>query len=246
MKMNEIKLDWISRLGKVLFIFISLVAIPICFIAGGEVSYSSAMSNTLLYSAYYLFATYGILITLTKTLLYIKRGENFLKVGFRKKHYVLLSLPIICFLAGSLIFLTIVEPMQRANEMKQAEIQKKRVENDYHEALAKIDGLKLQLQECLNPVIEKKASEGMRSCNLLKGKIKNDYDFCVSLTSINSPTSCLYDNDYQSIDCSKETIRKNAASRITKGDLSFTCQLTMSEIDNANKAIEKYNPFIGL
>ena len=233
MNIRGINFDWVSRLSKVIFVFLAIISIPISYAIGSDSAWEGKMSSTLLYTALFLFLFYIVLILATKVILYIAKGENFLSSGFNKKNYFILTLPIVLFLITAFIFGVIVEPIQKNNEHKKVEVA-------YNQALLKIDSLKEQFRACATPVVNKKFSEDLRSCNLLKNKVKHDYNFCVSLYSINSPASCLYDNDYENIDCTTETIENKARSEVSEFDLIESCQTVYRELKDADAVIDKY------
>ncbi|AKM78509.1 MAG: hypothetical protein UX49_C0021G0021 [Candidatus Wolfebacteria bacterium GW2011_GWC2_46_275] len=233
MNMREIKLDWLYRLGKVVLIIGFLIAIPIAIGMGSEDGFGGSQSEVFFYAALYLLLFYILLILGTKTTLYILKGERFLMAGFNKKHYALLGMPIGFLMAISLVYGVIIEPIKDNN----ARIS---TENAYIQALQKIDSLKEKVRECASPVIEQKYNEEMRSCNLLKNKIKHDYNFCVSLSYVNSPASCLYDHDYERVDCSEAVLREKASAKVTEFDLSASCQGVWKEFNEVDEIIRNH------
>lgn len=233
MNFKDIKFDWLTRLMKVitflLFILVTLTTYPFA----SEMGWNNSVSIALLYGALWLFIGYILLILITKIVLYIFKGENFLKSGFNKKHYFILASPIILVLLGASIFGFFVEPNQ-----KKAETQK--IEIAYKEAMAKIDSLREEYRNCSAPTIEKIYSEKVRSCSLLKNKVRSDYNICVKYSALESPASCLYKNDYEKIDCSESTLYDKAKSETRGKDLSISCQFTLSELTANYEIITNY------
>jgi hypothetical protein len=233
---EKIRFEWVGRLSRVVFIVAAILSIFISYSLASDAAWYSdnKVSVTLLYLAFYLFVSFVFLIVVTKTLIYITKGENFLKAGFSKKNYLILAGPILISLLVSGMYGFIVEPIQENNK-------KNEEQRVYTEALSKVDNLRQEIKICLAPILDQKYSEKLRSCTLYRNKVKHDYDFCVSLESINSPASCLYDNDYQSIDCSETTIKANTFNNISASDLSDECQKTWFELKKVTDVIEKHS-----
>lgn len=116
----------------------------------------------------------------------------------------------------------------------------KKLEKQYNESISKVDNLKQEVSDCIKPAIDKKFQEELRDCNILKNKIKSDYNFCISLDLTESPASCLYKNDYEKIDCSEEMIYKKAYSKITSNDLTDSCSSLVDELKETNLIINSY------
>ena len=125
-------------------------------------------------------------------------------------------------------------------KIKKNKIQKEQSKQEYEKAITKIDGLKERLTTCTKPIIEKKYEIELRDCNLLKNKIKHDYTFCVSLSPVTSPASCLYENDYEKIDCSRETLINKVVPKISNTELPTSCQLIYNEFVDVSNTIKAY------
>ncbi len=165
-----------------------------------------------------------------------KNNETGLKIGSilpSKKKLIttlIVILLAVSMILGVLYFIDIREENLKKEQLKQ----------DYSQAILKVDSLKEKVASCIKPVIDKKYQEEVRSCNLLKNKIKHDYNFCVSLDMINSPASCLYDHDYESIDCSQETLEKKSRLQIFQSDFPTSCSLLVGELEEVNAVIAEY------
>lgn len=139
-----------------------------------------------------------------------------------------------------LFILGVIFGVYKLLEIKKEKIRVEKLTQDYEQAILKIEPLKKQLLVCIQPALDKKYQEEERSCNLLKNKIKADYDFCVEYTSVSPRASCLYDHDYEKIDCSKETIAKKALSQLKESETPM-CLNLLKEIEDANLIIEEYS-----
>lgn len=138
----------------------------------------------------------------------------------------------IILLIGGVIF-----GFNKFSEIKKEKIRIDKLTQDYNEAIQKVESLKLQLTLCIQPVIEKKYEEEVRSCNLLLNKTKSDYRSCLGYADRDW---CIYTYDYESIDCSKETLEKVSRSKIVESDVSLMCNDTLHELENVNLVISEY------
>ncbi len=235
--MNAItKNGWIGRLWKVVFTFIVILTLPMMFFAGVETEWTGGperYSRVFLYMAVFTLAAYLFYIFLTKIFLYIFKNESFMKSGFSKKGYLLLLLPIILTLIASGVFAFAIEPVQKAR----AEEKK---ESDYAKAIESVKENSDKVMACITPAVEKKYLVLLNECTLLKNKIKHDYDFCVSLSMINSPASCIYENNYRKLDCTEGTLRENARKQVSRADMPAECSPIMDEYIQAKTTIAEY------
>jgi hypothetical protein len=111
---------------------------------------------------------------------------------------------------------------------------------EYDQAMLSIDSLRTEFTACMKPTTDKIYQEELRSCNQLKSKIKADYDLCVTYTYVSPHASCIYDHDYEVIDCSKETI-ENKAQIKSLGNVPNLCLDSFNDIKEANSIIEEYS-----
>lgn len=153
------------------------------------------------------------------------------KIPSRKK--------IIKSIIAIVIIFIVISGISYLIETKQDNLRNEQLKQEYDEAISKIDNLKAEFSTCMKPVVDKKYEEEMRDCNLYKNKVKQDYTFCASLTSVTSPASCLYQNDYERIDCSQETIRKKA-QRESLREVPKLCMNSFNEISYSNNKIKEY------
>lgn len=129
-------------------------------------------------------------------------------------------------------------------KLAEAKKEKDRIEKlkqDYSQGILKVDSLKEQVLSCIKPVYDKNYQEEVRSCNLLKNKIKADYDMCLTYTYVSARASCLYDYDYEKIDCSEEVLKAKALSKVTQSDVPKLCNDLLSELQDTNLIIEEYS-----
>jgi succinate dehydrogenase hydrophobic anchor subunit len=125
-------------------------------------------------------------------------------------------------------------------QTKQENLQKEQLKQKYDQAISSLDDLKAKFKTCIQPTIDKNYKDELRSCNLLKGKVKADYDNCLTYTPVSPRASCLYDYDYESIDCSQETLDRKA--KITSiQNVPMQCTNFFEKLTDANNIIEEYS-----
>ncbi len=125
-------------------------------------------------------------------------------------------------------------------ETKKERTRIEKLTQDYSQAITRIDSLRAEYATCLQPTFEKNYKEEERTCKLYKNKIKADYDFCVEYTSVSPRASCLYDYDYEKIDCSEESLKKKATLTTLLGDKPSSCYTISNELNKINSIIEEY------
>jgi len=230
--MKSINFEWLKRLGKVVLIISVVLAtlIPLGFFMEPD---NDPVSVRLFYGAILLLVAYVSIIFISKVIMYIIEGKDFLKSIFDRKHYIIMITPIILILVTSTIFAFIIEPTSER-------VRDKELKSDYDSAIIDIGELKDETTICLNSAIDIVFKEEKRDCELLRGKTKGDYDFCVSLYSINTPAQCLYRYDYEIIKCSDEEIKKKSSAKARMSDMSLSCQNTVNKYKELNVIIEKY------
>lgn len=230
------KNGWVERLWKVLSIFIVVLTLPIMFFSGIEAQWTGGTdrySRVFFYMAIFTFFAYLFYILIAKIFLYIFKNQSFMESKPSKKGYLMLSLPIMLTLVASGIFAFVVEPIQKTRD------DKNRL-SDYNNALEIVQTNSEAVTKCAEPVREKKFQENLKECNLLKNKVKHDYDFCVSLDMVNSPASCIYENNYKKIDCSEETLRNQAKNSTKLSDLPEDCSILADKVIKAKILINEY------
>lgn len=164
-----------------------------------------------------------------------KKNFNFknLTPYFKKSIKPLLSI----FLIVGILFV-----VNFFSEITKEKMRIQKLTQDYNQVVSKVESLKSEYTTCLQPTFEKKYKTEERDCNLYRNKVKHDYDFCVSIVSINSPASCLYENDYEKIDCSEESLKKKA-TLATFSDVPLSCYKIAEELNSANFIITEYEDF---
>jgi len=161
--------------------------------------------------------------------------------SFKIKDIRLLLKKLIKPLFVILLIAGVVFGFNRFSEIKKDKIRIEKLTQDYNQAIKKVGSLQEQVRSCYEPARERKYQEELRSCNLLKNKVKADYDFCFTYTSVSPRASCLYDYDYEKIDCSEETVRNKSEPKITKADAPESCVILLNELIDVNHVIEEYS-----
>jgi len=117
-------------------------------------------------------------------------------------------------------------------------LKKEQLEQEYNQAILVVDSLKEQVRSCLGPVLEKTYQEELRNCNLLKDKIKDDYGFCLRTDYRESKSACILENDYESVDCSKETVETKSRPKIV---IPTSCRNSFDELLKVDNTIKEYS-----
>jgi len=167
----------------------------------------------------------------------IQDNFEFPKIKFNKKKFIKV-------IAGLILLSGITWLSAYLIDLRNESLRRKEITQKYNDNLPKINILQQQVTSCVTPVLEKKYKEAERDCNLLRNKIKQEYNFCTTLSPVTSPASCLYDHDYEKIDCSEETLNLKARSKLTEFDLPLSCRTLANELMEAKKIIEEYNKLI--
>lgn len=230
MKIADLKLDWLERLGKVLFILAALLGLPLGYAFGTATAYME--SQKWFWAAVAVLTWYISLVLVAKTLLYIVKGQDFLRAGFGKKSYLLLVIPVVIYALVGGVFALIVEPQARENARKQAEA-------EYLVARAEIDRLEEDKVVCVEETREKFIQGWIRDCSLRRADVKSDYDFCVRY-SLDSADSCLYKNNYEAIDCSDSAARNTFVPLSALSKASASCQDILTVYLKAKETTNAY------
>jgi len=119
-------------------------------------------------------------------------------------------------------------------------LKKEQLEQEYNQTILVVDSLRERFTSCMATVNEQKYKEALRSCNLLKNKVRADYDFCIEYTSVSPRASCLYTFDYEIIDCSQKTL-DGRARLDSLNSIPESCDNMFMELVNANKTIKEYS-----
>ncbi len=162
--------------------------------------------------------------------------------GLNKDSFKILSfLPnkkiiFISFISIVLILIVVSIVLYLINA-KEERLRKEQLTQDYNQAILRLDPLKEELSSCLKPIYEKTYQEELRSCNLLLNKTKSDYRSCLGYSDRDW---CLYNYDYEAIDCSEKTIRSKGNLRNSVLASYGACSSLTNELLNVNKTIEEY------
>lgn len=170
-----------------------------------------------------------------------KTKEASSKQGFQISNLLPTKKTLILSVVIGMIICSIIFAISYVIKIRNENLEKEQLKQKYSQVILEIDSLREEVASCVKPVTDKKYQEEVRSCNLLKNKVKHDYNFCVSLTPVTSPASCLYDHDYESIDCSQETLEKKSRLKVTESDVPLLCRLQVNELKEANSIIEEYS-----
>jgi hypothetical protein len=198
---------WWERLGNVVYYFfasVTLVVAVISYITGTEEAskWAKALNSISLY--YSAFALVGgtLLIELVRRLLsYVFLSRPFFILKSPRIVIVLLALSFCTALFG-LVLQTAYEPSLKAEWIAQEE-QNLRTMWDELQVLAEKN------KECENKEVQASLEQEIQTCQLEYRKVKLNYDDCVQHLS---RTTCLSFDDYEIIDCSKETLIKKIPS----------------------------------
>lgn len=122
---------------------------------------------------------------------------------------------------------------------RQENLEKQQLNQKYDQAISSIDNLEAQFTSCMQPAISKKYEEELRSCNLLKNKVRANYDTCLTYTMVSPRASCLYDYDYESIDCTEEAMERKA-KLATLNNIPTQCKPVFLDYMSAKNTIKEY------
>lgn len=238
MNIKNINFSWISRLGKVIVLLSSVAILPIAFLAGSETPWDGNLSGIFLYTSLYILIGYLLLVLVSKTLLYIFRGDNFLKAGFTKKHYILFLAPVLLSLILSGLFYFIVEPIKEKRETRERETVFSEVVQGYQKT-------RELAFECVEREIDRYVENEKKSCNVQYQRIKNNYDIC---RIINNHDYCIALNDYREYDCSEKGLKDKAFEKSQLMKIQTIEMVSsyddMYKLQQCYKDVVKYNVVI--
>ncbi|MEK7535597.1 MAG: hypothetical protein AAB590_01095 [Patescibacteria group bacterium] len=164
---------------------------------------------------------------------YVIKGVKIQK-GRTSKLQAILFVVSLSVLAIGLVLI----PIDRAKKIRADEQAKVEAKKEYAEAKEHYDELTPKVAECYKPIIENSVQDAVYECNKRKNKVRADYNFCTSLTYINTHASCIYENDYTVINCSEDYLRKTTP--ISPTNLDAECQSTYFDWSQAGKIIKDY------
>lgn len=217
----------LTRLMRVvLIVVLASATLSTIGILGDE--WGGELSSAYLYAgvaAFYLLIVIFAIEAVRRTLRYIFFGEKFFSGRPDLILKIFLAIPALLFAAA--IILTPFSLWAGAQEEEERIAQLK---TRYAAAQAALPAAEERLQQCQENT---KASQ-QRQCTLTRDKVKADYDFCMSLTAINTHATCIYNHDYTKYDCSDE-----AQSRVTLGSL-YSCSTERDTVNSLKKTIGEY------
>lgn len=168
-----------------------------------------------------------------------KIGES--KEDFKIKNLIPIFKKTIKPLITVLFVVGLIFSVSKLSEARKEKVRQEQLTQDYNQVILKIDLLREQVATCIKPAYERIYKEEERDCNLLRNKVKADYDMCLTYTSVSPRASCLYDYDYEKIDCSKESILKKARLGFHTYDIPTSCSALVNELEKSNSIIKEYS-----
>ncbi|PCJ22010.1 MAG: hypothetical protein COA96_15020 [SAR86 cluster bacterium] len=199
-----------------------------------------------------LFSRYNLLLIGLSLLIYILVIE----VARRVLKYVIYDvslLPLrpekrlIGFAGFALLLLTvglIALPINWMVQQREEGVAKKKhnegIIAGYPEAMEQLPDLKSSVESCLKTREEAILKEQRYECDKKKGKVRADYNFCMSLTSINTHASCIYDYDYTTIDCSDDSLKNTRRSLLKFKYYQEECSESADEYERLQTIIQEY------
>ncbi|MBU3668822.1 MAG: hypothetical protein FGM57_02560 [Candidatus Taylorbacteria bacterium] len=219
--------DKFLRLGNVIywiFIILSILFSSVYFLDSidswsGWVAYTHPLPY--LYLGISLLLSFLVIEAVRRVLKYVSSGDSLFRksLPFGANYYLLII--VIPFIL-SLVFVVIGPKLEKSYNHTQA----LREVETFETFLSSYGSQLKDARECYENAKEEKYQSEKTACDANYRRVKMGYDSCMTY---GWRTMCLQTDDYEVIDCSKETIMKNIAV--------FTC--VNFDID-AKKAISKY------
>jgi len=237
--MNLEEKSW-YRLVKVLYIlcFLFLILISICSIF----AYYHNWYESILYAGITILVITILAEILKRSFMYIVVKKPFFSRPVAKHFLLLVGLTVLLIVFYFAYLFLYEKPTELRKEKERIEEQKKEIVDSYQGAISKIDSLRQQYFKCIEPAIENEYKKQKRDCDLKRGNIKQDYDYCMSGVEYGweSQASCLYAHDYEKIDCTEEKLRLNARLDVVFKDLAFECASYSNELNKLDNVIKAY------